>query len=272
MSCPYCGDESRQFFLGNLGSNAVVRCGMCGWQYNDDRFEDEDDDYVVSRSEAGHFVNNGDADMLVYRDVAENAVEFFNSRPSGDYESFQFSIIKNGELAREIGMIRPDVILRCICRYVSKFDGVVTVLSYRDMAANGEDYNDLILSRVNDVRIGGGYLAISGTDRKGVSKTFRYRICDPGAAVRPVPTPAPKPPVPKPEVKPAEKPKPTPVAKPAKKKAAAKPSKAAKNGVTYEVRVNGTIRASYSSKAKAEAEKKRLKAAGEPAKIFVVGY
>ena len=274
MSCPYCGDESRQFFLGNLGSNAVVRCGMCGWQYNDDRIdEDEDDDYVVSRSEAGHFVNNGDADMLVYRDVAENAVEFFNSRPSGDYESFQFSIIKNGELAREIGMIRPDVILRCICRYVSKFDGVVTVLSYRDMAANGEDYNDLILSRVNDVRIGGGYLAISGTDRKGVSKTFRYRICDdPGAAVRPVPTPAPKPPVPKPEVKPAEKPKPTPVAKPAKKKTAAKPAKPAKNGVTYEVRVNGTIRASYSSKAKAEAEKKKLKAAGEPAKIFVVGY
>ena len=413
MSCPYCGDESRQFFLGNLGSNAIIRCGMCGWQYNDDRFEDEDEDYVVSRSEAGHFTNNGDTDMLVYRDVAENAVEFFNSRPSGDYESVQLSIIKNGELAREIGMIRPDVILRCICRYVSKFDGVVTVLSYRDMDSTGADYNDLILSKVEDVRIGGGYLAISGTDRKGVSKTFRYRICDPGAAVRPVvPTPVPKPPVPKPtakpktaptpksakkritqdtaisrvaansiiryfegsdpsnnfelplylaisddrirgyqytgmtsyffhrdnekvvredglvvkyiqiagdylvisykespmmpdaflirddyllirdeldhyagetptpKVKPVEKPAPKPTAKPKaapapkpkKKKTPTEAPKSAKNGVTYEVRVNGTIRASYSSKAKAEAEKKKLKAAGEPAKIFVVGY
>ena len=75
---------------------------------------------------------------------------------------------------------------------------------------------------------------------------------------------------PKPVEKPVVKPKPTPTPKPKKKKAPTEAPKPAKKGLSYVVKVNGEIWGTFSSKAKAESEKKKLKTTGEPVKIFVV--
>lgn len=114
------------------------------------------------------------------------------------------------------------------------------------------------IHEVQDVRIDGYYLVMSGL-YDGLPIWIRSLILDdPG--------------VPKPIEKPKEKPVVKPVPKPTKKKAPKKPAVSVKKGITYEVRVSGSIRGSYSSKAKAEAHKRDLKSKGEAAKVYVVGY
>lgn len=85
-------------------------------------------------------------------------------------------------------------------------------------------------------------------------------------AEKPEPKPAPKP-VPKPEPK-KEAPKPIPK-KPEPKKAS-KPVLRKKGEQVFEVRVDGTVMGSFSSKAKADSLKRQLKAEGKKAKIVGV--
>ncbi len=132
------------------------------------------------------------------------------------------------------------------------------------------DY-EMVLDVVDDARIDGNRLTITGTDGFAEIRV-EFPLQDrpgPIAGISPKTTAKPKA---KPAPKPAAKPKTAPTPKPTKKKTPAAAPKPAKKGLSYEVRVNGAIRATFSSKAKAEAEKKKLKAKGEPAKIVIVGY
>lgn len=127
--------------------------------------------------------------------------------------------------------------------------------------------SDTFIEVVKDIRIESPFLIISGTvGPKEVA--YRYLIQD-YPDCEPVSRPAPKE---KPTEKPKEKPVRKPVSKPSTKKTPKMHAVSAKKGITYEVRVSGSIRGSYSSKAKAEAHKRNLKSKGEAAKIYVVGY
>ena len=138
----------------------------------------------------------------------------------------------------------------------------VYLCSYSWKSHPSFDY-EVVLDMVGDARIDGNHLIITGTDGfDGIQVEFPLQD-------RPGPIAGISP---KTKAKPAEKPVPKSAVKPKKKKAPAEAPKSAKNGLSYEVRVNGAIRATFSSKAKAEAEKKKLKAKGEPAKIVIVGY
>ena len=52
--CPMCGAVENQMLIGQMGSQGVVRCGMCGMQYfapvfdGDDEFDGDFDDYRAS--------------------------------------------------------------------------------------------------------------------------------------------------------------------------------------------------------------------------------
>ena len=84
---------------------------------------------------------------------------------------------------------------------------------------------------------------------------------------KPKPKPEPKKPVPKPAPK-KEAPKPIPK-KPEPKKAP-KPVLRKKGEQVFEVRVDGAVMGSFSSKSKAESLKRQLKAEGKKAKIVGV--
>lgn len=111
---------------------------------------------------------------------------------------------------------------------------------------------------------------------KGIERTLKAMRKGNPVRARPVP----KPPVPvekpvksKPVSKPAPKAKSAPKPKPAPKPAKARPveRKPVKKGTTvYEVRVDGRVEGEFSSKSKAEALKKQLKANGSKARIHVV--
>ena len=73
----------------------------------------------------------------------------------------------------------------------------------------------------------------------------------------------------KPAEKPAPKPAPKPVPKPEPKKAS-KPVLRKKGEQVFEVRVDGAVMGSFSSKSKAESLKRQLKAEGKKAKIVGV--
>ena len=128
------------------------------------------------------------------------------------------------------------------------------------------DY-EKVLGVVDDARIDGNALVISGVTQ-GRTIVVEFPLQDRPGPIAGISSKTKA----KPKAKPTEKSVPKPTVKPKKKKTPAEAPKPAKKGLSYEVRVNGAIRATFSSKAKAEAEKKTLKAKGEPAKIVIVGY
>ena len=83
---------------------------------------------------------------------------------------------------------------------------------------------------------------------------------------KPAPKPAPKP-VPKPTPK---KEAPKPISKKPEPKKAPKPVLRKKGEQVFEVRVDGAVMGSFSSKSKAESLKRQLKAEGKKAKIVGV--
>jgi len=299
MSCPICGLPHHQYYIGKLGAYTVVRCGGCGYQYYGDCYDDNVEvDYskkpVRSNSEWGSFRYDGDKDMKVLRKRAEGAVRYFNNgKPRVDMQThifgYPFSIIDNGRLKDNERAYKGNVIIRSLSYHDrGVYAGNVT-LSYDD------DYNDgrgqggagaIILDKVTDVRIDGDYLVISGLKGREQA-SYRYLIQereDDKPFVKPIPK-GQRAPVteerphsvqPK-ESRPEKKPKgiqtrlnPKPEPKPASKKEAkpkrSLPAKKAKE-LVYEVRAGGKVEGSFSSKAKAEALKRELKAKGIKARI-----
>ena len=296
MYCPMCGAPDHQMYIGKLGPDAVVRCGFCGTQY----YRDIDDDPVLSMSEWGSYRYDGETDMKVLRKRAEGAVRYFNNgRPRKEMEThvfgYPFSIIDNGKLADVDNAYKGNVIIRALSYGGGIYEGKTT-LSYNDNYNDGRGQGGagcILIGDVKDVRIENGYLVISGLDR---NKPIEYRYLiqerpDDKKVVFPIPkggkvppeksvpkrqptiedfghTPKPEPKtVPKPEPK-KEAPKPIPK-KPEPKKAS-KPVLRKKGEQVFEVRVDGAVMGSFSSKAKADSLKKQLKAEGKKAKIVGV--
>ena len=150
-------------------------------------------------------------------------------------------------------------------RYLATFDEHVAGYQYAEMTSYflHRDHGKILREDglvVKNILIDEDYLAIRCEGPLMPSDYFLIRDdLDHYAGETPTPKA-------KPVEKPAVKPKPT------KKKAPTEAPKTAKKGITYEVRVSGSIRGSYSSKAKAEAHKRDLKSKGEAAKVYVVGY
>jgi len=188
MSCPVCYAEAGQAFLGSLGNTAVIRCAYCGAQYyapggcgDPDVYPDLDFSAKVrSRSEAGSFMEDGDADMRVLRSRAEGAVRYFNRgdplRSMEDHVyGYAFSIVRDGRLSE-----RDEYGGRSIVRSLSSSDtgfwkGLVT-LNYNDSYPQG-GYGEVLIEDVRQVRIDGDTLVISGY-RDGRPRSYRYRIQD----------------------------------------------------------------------------------------------
>ncbi len=250
---------------------------------------------IVSRSEAGNWTEFGDADMKVLRPCAEEAVRFFRHRDTNSSkDQYRFSVMSEGRLVANRDSITPNSICRVLAMGVGRYVGKVSLL-YVDFRKGREMSGEALIHVVNEVSIRDGFLTISGLDGTGTTVTYVYRIQDEPDSVpfwlfKDNPTDSVKPPIPygdprdtehvrwvvvrgpehweQPETKEAEVPK--PVEKPAVKKTTRTPSKTPKKGVTYEVRVNGAVQGSFSSKAKAESYKKELKAKGLPARIYGV--
>ena len=279
MSCPMCGSGGYQEFLGCLGSNAYIRCGACGWQYQE-HYSDIDLNPlpVRSNSEWGSFRYDGDADMKVLRKRAEGAVRFFNDgKPRKEMMTnifgYPFSIIEKGRLVDREDAHGGNVIIRCLSYKETGFYGGCVTLSYND------DYNDgrgqggagsVLIGKVTDVYIDGDYLVIEGKDLNK-PKMYRYRIQDrpdEKPVVKPVPKGG-KAPKTKTPVERKEPPRPKPK-KEAPKKDIARHQKPKKGELVYEVRVGDQVKGSFSSRSKAEMMKKELKADGHKARVVGV--
>ncbi len=305
MSCPQCGCYGYQYIIGYLGNRSVLRCGCCGWQYEGERVQIAANlEPVRSESEWGSFCYDGEADMKVLRKRAEGAVRFFNNgRPKVEMMTnifgYPFSIIDRGRLVDTDNAHGGNNIIRCLAYKETGFYGGNVTLSYNDEYNDGRGQGgsgSVMIGNVTDVHIDGDYLVISGNDGPR-QRTFRYLIQerpDDKSFVRPLPKKeAPRQEPKRPEPPKRDEPKPVPAAKrPAKpeppKKGAKKtepPSRkpipkaqprkptvarVSKGDLVYEVRVNGTVKGSFSSKSKAESLKKELKACGTKAQVVGV--
>ena len=240
---------------------------------------------VVSRSEAGNFKSYRDLDMKVLRRDANAAVEFFYGPRKSDREKCVFSVIDDGRLVSP-GTERFKTVIRRWLQPITDRDGNTAIYLFYEDTGMGGGYDKPTqgpLCKIEEVRIRDGFLNIFGT-RRGELVTFRYRIrenSDSFGYPQPVPEGQPRideygTPKERPKAKPAPVPtakaKTVPTPKPKKKKTPAEAPKPAKNGLSYEVRVGGAIKGVFTSKTKAEAHKKDLKAKGIPAKIVIVGY
>ncbi len=211
--------------------------------------------HIMSRSEAGNWTEFGDADMKVLRPYAEEAVRFFRHRnTNSSKDQYRFSVMSEGRLVANRDSITPNSICRVLAMGVGRYVGKVSLL-YVDFRKGREMSGEALIHVVNEVSIRDGFLTISGLDGTGTTVTYVYRIQDEPDSVpfwlfKDNPTDSGKGAV-------------------AKKESKASP-KTPKKGVTYEVRVNGAVQGSFSSKAKAESYKKELKAKGLPARIYGV--
>ena len=294
MSCPICGRSDYQSYLGKFGTYLIFRCKWCGYQYYGDYLRNEvEPDYnqkVVSKSEWGSFRHDGDIDMKVLRKRAEGAVRYFNDgRPRVEMQThifgYPFSIIDNGKLSDNEKAYKGNVIIRSLSYHEKGVYAGKVTMAYDD------DYNDgrgqggsggILVDDVKSVTIQGSYLVISGRNGKD-EITFRYLIQDqpdakpftkPVAKQKPVSKPEPKKEIPKPEPrkeppKPKKEPKQMPKKAPEPKKPMiTRPSKKkGKAELVYEVRVDGRVEGTFSSKAKAESMKRDLKSRGFKPKV-----
>ena len=307
--CPMCGDSRNQQFIGKIGPDAVIRCGICGIQY----YRDLDDDPIISMSEWGSYRYDGELDMKVLRKRAEGAVRYFNNgRPRVEMQThvfgYPFSIIHNGKLVDEDNAYRGNHIIRALSYGGGIYEGK-TILSYNDGYNDGRGEGGsgcVLIGDVREVKIVGDQLIISGVDLNK-RKTYSYLIQDypdTKAFVKPIPKGGKVPPEPerkqptiddfapkeepKPKPVPKERPKPIPapkkeVPKPAPKPVVkpktapkpepkpAKPKKTKSSGYeTFEVRVDGKTVASFSEQSKALAIAKKLKKEGKNARVYGV--
>lgn len=295
MRCPMCGLEDYQNYLGIFGFYHVYRCRGCGYQYygfeGPEEPEADMNRKVVSKSEWGSFRHDGESDMKALRHRAEGAVRYFNGgRPRTEMQThifgYPFSVIDNGRLSDNEKAYRGNVIIRTLSFHErGPYAGKVT-MSYND------DYNDgrgqggsgaVLIGDVRSVTIQGSYLVISGiSGRQEV--TYRYLIQDrpddkpftkpvpkrTAAQAEPPREETPKRAIPKKE--PEERPrktasKPRESSKPSKRPATAKPKGPVQKQLVYEVRVDGKVEGSFSSKSKAESLKRELKAQGRHPKV-----
>ncbi len=204
-------------------------------------------------------------DMKVLRKDAYDALRFFNLSDMNYGDMHLISMISGGKLigVAHHGQDMSGHFLE-IPDY-GKYEGKTILVVYTGRPGTPHYSDRVLLSDVFEVTVvDGSYLSVSGFDESGSEVECLYKIQDePDAQPRWVP-----------EYGGAgngvsEEPK-KPVKKPAVKKSSKAPSKTPKKGVTYEVRVNGAVQGSFSSKAKAEAYKKELKAKGLPARIYGV--
>ncbi len=295
MRCPMCGLEDYQNYLGIFGFYHVYRCRGCGYQYygfqGPEEVEADMNRKVVSKSEWGSFRHDGEADMKALRSRAEGAVRYFNNgHPRTEMQThifgYPFSIIDNGKLSDNEKAYKGNVIIRSLSFHENGLYAGKVTMSYDD------DYNDgrgqggagaILIGDVRSVTIQGSYLVISGINGRQ-EVTYRYLIQDrpdEKPFTKPVPkkgtAPAepPKKETPKkgiPKKEPKEKPrkevsKPKETPKPVKRPVATKPNGSVQKHLVYEVRVDGKVEGSFSSKSKAESLKRELKAKGRHPKV-----
>ncbi len=194
-------------------------------------------DRIVSRSEAGQYFQYGDADMKVLRASAERAKRFFENDRGGP--GLVFSVIEDGRLTDNVKAVDPrrNAIYRALC---SEGAGGRKYLSYADTAPDGGVWDAVLVSDVKDVSIRDGILSISGLNRSGLTVNYAYRIQD------------------------------EPDSETNWKTMAVTPTKTSGKSVSYDVMVNGSVEGTFSSKSKAEAYKRELKAKGLPAYVYGV--
>ena len=289
MTCPVCGRSDYQSLLGRFGLYHVIRCKWCGYQYYAECPGDDllvaGNSKVVSRSEWGSFRHDGEKDMKVLRSRAEGAVRYFNDgKPRTEMQThifgYPFSIIDNGKLSDNEKAYKGNVIIRSLSYHEKGVYAGKVTMAYDDDYSDGRGQGGsggILIDDVRSVSIQGGYLVISGRNGKE-EVTFRYLIQDrpdtkpftkPFARKKietDTPKKEPKKDVPKPEMKPDPEPKKAPT--PKKKPIVAKPvGKKSGNTLVYEVRVDGKVEGTFSSRSKAESLKKELKSKGFRPKV-----
>lgn len=154
---------------------------------------------IASRSEAGSYRYDGDADMKVLRSRAKVAVEYFRTRDEGlktDIFGCPVSVIEDGRLVDRSRKNLVNAISRHLDYGTSGCYAGRMTLSYNDTYNDGRGtggYASTIIDDVRDVRIDGDYLVIEGMNGNPKPNTrvaYRYRIQDAPDSkpfVRPIP-------------------------------------------------------------------------------------
>lgn len=250
---------------------------------------------VFSRSEWGAFRQDGTKDMKVLRKRARGALMWWNNgKPRTEMQmrfGYPFSIIHNGKLVDSDFEYQGNVIIRELALCSDGFYKGFAVLRYHDSYNDGRGIGgtgNIIIDDVRDVSVKGDHLVISGYSQlKPVE--YRYLIQDEADTkpfVRPIPKKSKEPDVQRPAPKPKnevpkkeapkgskEKPKKT-VPRSAPKKSVPKPApkkeEKVRNAYVFEVRVDGKVEGSFSSRPKAERMMKELRKKGLKARVYGV--
>ena len=253
--------------------------------------------FAVSRSEWGAFRHDDQKDMKVLRKRARAALLWWNNgRPREDMQlrfGYPFSIVHNGKLVDSDYEYQGNFIMRELALCSDGFYKGFAVLRYRDGYNDGRGIGgtgSILVDDIRGVSVKGDYLVISGYSQlKPVE--YRYLIqddVDTKPFVKPIPKKAKEPDVPKPAPRPkAEKPKkeapkkpkeepkkvipkPRPEPKKPVPKPAPKKEEKVRNAYVFEVRVDGKVEGSFSSRPKAEAMMKELRRKGLKARVYGV--
>lgn len=240
---------------------------------------------VFSRSEWGAFRYDETKDMKVLRKRARGALMWWNNgKPRTDMQmrfGYPFSIIHNGKLVDSDFEYQGNVIVRELALCSDGFYKGFAVLRYHDSYNDGRGIGgtgNIIVDDVRDVSVKGDYLVISGYSQlKPVE--YRYLIqddVDTKPFVKPIPKKVKEPDVVKPAPRPKDEkpkkviPKPKPEPKKPVVKPASKKEEKVRNAYVFEVRVDGKVEGSFSSRPKAEAMMKELRRKGLKARVYGV--
>ena len=216
---------------------------------------------VVSRSEYGSFLSDGDADMRVLRKRAQDAVRWWNDgKPRKEMEGpfgIYFSVISDGKLVdSDFNGYKGRLIERKLSlAHAGIYEGH-PIMSYDDWNKDG-GCASVLIGDVTNVEISGDRFIVEGTDLNGRRPIrFVYRIQDvPDSKIvfKPL-APQPLPPRPAVREKPIEKEPEKP------KKTVRKKPEPKKTGLVYEVRdsLTGEIKGTFSSKSQATKLKKEV--------------